>query len=520
MLFNSLIFIFGFLPLALAVTYALGRWRQSAAKLGLALLSLLFYAWSDLRHLPLLLGSFAFNYGVGILIRRGRAAATPRWVSGWLAIGVVADVGMLVWFKYAGFVASNLDEAFGSQFRLGHIALPLAISFFTFQQIAYLVDTARGEAVAVGALDFAVFAAFFPRLLAGPIVRIREVVPQLQTRRFARLIPRNLMIGLVMFAIGLFKKTVIADSISPYVSQLYAAVGHGGQLDLVSAWAAAISFTLQVYFDFSGYSDMALGLGRMFGVRLPLNFHSPLRAGSIIEYWRRWHMTLQRFVVSYIFMPLSLPLNRLAAARDWRGWTAFFVATAIPIFITFVILGIWHGAGWTFAVFGAMHGVYLAVNEAWRERDRRLRRAMRRAKLTRPDPSPLQVGFNHALTLLAVLYANVMFRAASLRDGVSVWGSMSGLGGPAHAAAPALGFGVAAALLASLVMVFFLPNTQQIMGRYDPAQNWSLWEDVAPAPISWTWKPSLGGLTFAGGVLFLGVLFIQSGRAVFLYYNF
>ena len=200
-------------------------------------------------------------------------------------------------------------------------------------------------------LDFALFAAFFPQLIAGPIVHYKEVVPQINGPLFGKLIWRNAMVGLVIFAIGLCKKTVIADTLSSYANPLFTDAAHGKALDVTFSWLAAITFTLQVYFDFSGYSDMAIGLGRIFGVKLPLNFHSPLRARSMIEYWRRWHMTLQRFIVAYIYQPLSLPLSRFAAEHGLRGWPSFAPEIAIPIFITFVLVGLWHGAGWTFIVF-------------------------------------------------------------------------------------------------------------------------------------------------------------------------
>ena len=213
-------------------------------------------------------------------------------------------------------------------------------------------------------------------------------MPQLQKPLFGKLVSQNLMVGLVLFSIGLFKKTVIADTLAIYVNPLYEAVRQGHGLSLISAWVAGIGYTFQLYFDFSGYSDMAIGLGRMLGVKLPLNFHSPLRAASITDYWRRWHMTLQRFVVAYIFQPLSLPLTRIAAAWGLSRWTGFLLDTGLPIFITFVILGLWHGAGWTFVLFGAAHGIYLGVNEAWRMYQGGRRRNLKRAGLPLPLSKP------------------------------------------------------------------------------------------------------------------------------------
>jgi alginate O-acetyltransferase complex protein AlgI len=519
LLFNSLLFVFGFLPVTLFITYGLGRRHQTAAKIALALLSLAFYAYWRVQQLPLLLFSIGFNFVLGSFILRAEKAERTGLVRGLLAFGILVDLSLLGWFKYANFVVDNLDWAFGLRLRLAHIALPLAISFFTFQKLAYLIDTARGETRRVSLLDFSLFAAFFPQLIAGPIVHFREVMPQLQTRRFARLIGRNLLVGLVIFAIGLFKKTVLADTLASYADPLFArATGHS--LGPVTSWLAALAFTFQLYFDFSGYSDMAIGLGRMLGVKLPLNFHSPLRAESIIEFWRRWHMTLQRFIVAYIFQPLAIPLNRFAAEHDLGEQMQFILGIAIPTLVTFLAVGIWHGAAWTFVLFGLMHGIYLCVNESWREWARVARRRRRRAGLGEAPVGRLAIVAFHGLTLLAIIFANVMFRARSPALAVDIWTGMTGLtaGGPTDAASFSVGLGLC--LLLSAALVFLTPNTQQIMGRFDPALNWKEWRDIARAPLAWTWRPSPAGVTFAAAALFMGVMFIQKGRAVFIYFNF
>jgi alginate O-acetyltransferase complex protein AlgI len=429
-------------------------------------------------------------------------------------------LAFLGWFKYANFIADNLAALTGGHSQLPKIALPLAISFFTFQKIAYLVDSSRGGARRMSILDFSLFASFFPQLLAGPIVHYKEVVPQLQSRLFGRLIWRNLLVGLVIFAIGLFKKTVIADTLAGYANPLFDSVKAGAPPNLMSGWLAALTFTLQVYFDFSGYSDMAIGTARMFGVKLPLNFHSPLRAASVIDYWRRWHMTLQRFIVSYLFQPLSLTFNRAAAVRGLEGWGAFALGIGLPTFITFVSVGIWHGAGWTFVAFGVMHAVYICVNEAWRERRKQVRRKMRKQGRVIGDPGRFEQLCYHLITLLAVIFANVMFRAASVGGAASIWMGMVGAHGVDPAVLAALGWQTWFALALSVLLVFLAPNTQQIMGRFDPAYNWHEWRDVALPPLRWTWKPNVAGLTFAGGALISGILLIQRGASIFLYFNF
>jgi alginate O-acetyltransferase complex protein AlgI len=520
MLFNSFEFIFAFLPLALIATYAAGRWRQSTAKVVLLVLSLAFYAYWRLQQLPLLLFSIIFNYIVGGLIQRYSADGRTGRLRALLIFGVLVDVGMLGWFKYANFVTANLDAAFGTGIHLAHIALPLAISFFTFQKIAYLIDSARGETKPISFLDFSLFAAFFPQLIAGPIVHFKEIIPQLQSRRWGHLIGRNILVGLVMFAMGLFKKTVIADTLATYANPLFHAGTGGHALGLGSAWLAALSFTLQLYFDFSGYSDMAIGLGRMLGVKLPLNFHSPLRAANIMNYWRRWHMTLQRFIVAYIFQPLSLPLNRFAARRGFPTWPAFAIGVCVPTIVTFLVVGIWHGAGWTFVIFGLMHAVYICVNEVWREVLKRRRRRLKRAGRPAKEPGKPLIVFYHAITLIAVMYANVVFRTPHVRDAVGIWSGMTGLQGGSPAGVPGLDGGLAATLALGIALVFLAPNTQQILGRFDPAYNWREWSDVGHAPLAWTWRPNTAGLLFAAAAFLLGVLFIERGRAVFLYFNF
>jgi alginate O-acetyltransferase complex protein AlgI len=519
-LFNSFPFLFGFLPLALVLTYLAGRRRSTAlAKLTLALLSLGFYAWWRPIYVWLLLFSIGFNYVVGDRIQRAAAAERSRSVNLWLAFGLLVDVGMLAWFKYANFIADNVDALAGTHWRLEHIVLPLAISFYTFQKIAYLVDSARGEARRMSVLDFTLFAAFFPQLIAGPIVHYKEVVPQLQGPLFGKLIWRNILVGLTIMAIGLFKKTVIADTLSEYANPLFASADNGQSIDLLAGWLAGITYTLQLYFDFSGYSDMAIGLGRMFGVKLPLNFHSPLRAANIADYWRRWHMTLQRVIYGYIFQPLSLALIRATWRLGLTGWSGFTVSVGFPTFLTFLIIGVWHGAGWTFVAFGAMHAVYVTIFEIWRERRTRLQRKLRKAKIKLSEPGIAGRAFGHALTLTAVLFANVMFRAKTVLGAIEIWGAISGFRG-ASADFSILTWDLGAILLICVAVVAFFPNTQQIMSRFDPAYNWNEWRDIAPPLISWTWRPNAAGLVLAGVVLFFGVVFIERGQAVFLYFNF
>ncbi len=518
MLFNSYPFIFVFLPLALLLFYAVGRFSRSAAAVTLTLLSLGFYAYWRPQSLPILLFAIVFNYIIGEIIQRARVRERPGQAKAWLVLGLVVDLGLLGYYKYANFVVDNIAAATGSDFTLRHIVLPLAISFFTFQKIAYLVDTSRGIVKGTGPIEFGLFAAFFPQLLAGPIVHYSEIIPQLRAPTFAHLMSRNLVIGLIIFTLGLAKKTIVADTLADYANPLFHQAA-AQPWDVVRAWTAAVTYTLQLYMDFSGYSDMALGLGRMFGVKLPLNFHSPLRAASIIDYWRRWHMTLQRFLLAYVYQPIALPLNRWSAGRGFTGWSAFAAGVGLPTFITFVLIGVWHGAGWTFVVFGVMHAVYVLVNEAWRERRKQANRKRRKAKLPPLTLGRGEVAAYHVLTLICVAFANVVFRATGLTDAGAITGAMAGLHG-----LTATGYTPPAALAllvaATIAIVALLPNTQQIMAAYRPAVNYGEWADVNHPPLMWHWRPSPFGFVSIAAMFFVAVMFIQRGQAAFLYFNF
>jgi alginate O-acetyltransferase complex protein AlgI len=521
MLFNSFIFIFAFLPAAFVAFYTTRRAGRLAAMWVLTIASLGFYAWWLPSQSWILLVSIVVNYVVGHYIQlfREKNILYTRIL---LSVGLAANLGNLIYFKYIMFILYNTNQFMGTNFAIPHIILPLGISFFTFQKIAYLVDCARGEAKNTTASEFALFAAFFPQLISGPIVHHKEIIPQFRKPTFGQLQWSNVLVGLSIFSIGLFKKTVIADTLSGYFSPTYKAAVGAGAVDPATGWLIAVAWTLQVYFDFSGYSDMAIGLARMFGVRLPLNFHSPLRAASITDYWRRWHMSLQRFVVSYIFQPLSVPLNRLAAKYNLRGWPSFAMTVAAPSFITFFVLGVWHGAGWNYVVFGLMSGAYISINEAYREIKRRRRRTLRHQGRAAPVEGPLRRAFYHVLTLVCALTANMFFRAGSLREGVMIARGMWGFNGLEHN--PALAGlatpGFVGVLLVAAFIVAFLPNTQQIMRNYRPAVNWSTWRDVGRPVLTWSWRPNVLCLLYVSIAFFLGVEFIQRGSAIFVYFNF
>ncbi|MGH7152377.1 MAG: MBOAT family O-acyltransferase, partial [Acetobacteraceae bacterium] len=346
MLFNSHEFLFLFFPLALIAFHFLHRYGEQAQIAALLSVSLLFYASWDVRFLLLLGGSILGNYAIGRSLDATVERGNGRRANQLLTVGVSLDLLVLGCFKYAHFVVDNVNSVSGTNFTLERIILPLGISFFTFEQIGYLVDIRRGRIYHTDLLRYAVFVSFFPRLVAGPIRRYSEILPQLAEGRRPRDSLEDLAVGLTMFAIGLVKKTLLADGIAPFAGPVFTAAAQGTPIDLLPAWGAALAYTCQLYFDFSGYSDMAIGAARCFGIRFPANFNSPYKSTSIIEFWRRWHITLSRFLRDYLYIPLGG--NRRGRVRRY-----------VNLMVTMLLGGLWHGANWTFVAWGGLHGLYL-----------------------------------------------------------------------------------------------------------------------------------------------------------------
>ena len=401
MQFNSYAFILAFLPLTAAGYFLLCGSRLAAySQLWMLLASLLFYSvWSPV-YLPLMLGSIGFNFMLsrGINARAGQSAAR-----GLLIAGIAGNLLLLGYFKYADFFIGNLNLVTGGQLPLPHIILPLGISFFTFTQIAYLVDTFQHRASRPGFVNYALFVSYFPHLLSGPILHHGEMMPQFENAQNRSFNADNFARGLLLFALGLAKKVVLADSLAAIADAGFKQPGAAGFAD---AWLIALAYTLQLYFDFSGYTDMALGMSRMFNIRLPVNFDSPYRATTIQDFWRRWHITLSRFLRQYLYLPLG-------------GNRAGSFATARNLFLTFLLGGLWHGAGWTFVIWGALHGAAMVAHRAWS--------ALRK---------PLPVWLAWLTTFVFVLVAWVFFRAATLADALALLAGMAGVRG---FAAPATG---------------------------------------------------------------------------------
>jgi len=343
MLFNSYEFIFIFLPITFFIYFYLNSKRFTEASKGfLVFSSLFFYSWWNIAYLPIILASMLFNYIVGNYLSRNHNKK-------FLTFGVIFNISLLGYFKYTDFFIENFNLVFSTDMELLHLALPLAISFFTFQQISYLVDSYRGETKEYNFLNYALFVTFFPQLIAGPIVHHKEMMPQFIKSKNKIINYKNISLGLFIFSIGLFKKVVIADSFA-----IWATSGFDGSanLNLFEAWATSLSYTFQLYFDFTGYTDMAIGLALLFNIKLPINFNNPYKATNIQDFWRRWHITLSRFLKDYIYIPLGG--NRKGEFRTYSN-----------LFATFLIAGIWHGAGWTFIFWGFLHGMTLVIHRAW-----------------------------------------------------------------------------------------------------------------------------------------------------------
>ncbi len=489
--------MFVFLPVTLTGFYVIGnRGYERAAISWLVAASFFFYAWWNPVYLLLLLGSIIFNYSYGLLLGERHSKTL-------LATGIAVNLGLLGYFKYANFFVANLNAFAKTHYYLETIVLPLAISFFTFQQISYLVDAYRGETKEGSFLHYCLFVSFFPQLIAGPIVHHKEMLPQFSRRAIFSFSQKTFAIGLTLFLVGLCKKTILADGIAVYATPVFKAAAVGSGCSFTEAWLAAFSYTFQLYFDFSGYSDMAIGLAQMFGIRLPINFYSPLKATSIIDLWRRWHITLSRFLFEYVYLPLGG--NRKGTARMY-----------VNLMITMFLGGIWHGAGWTFMLWGTLHGFYLLVNNTWR----RLRVMLGHdlSETTRWGSCA-----SWSLTFIAWVIGLVIFRADNLASATVVLKSMAGLNGFILPESASLANFIRAwrmvALLAGIALL--LPNMYQLMSRVEPAINIYRGKE-ARRPLTWLdiqWRPSAVWACMIGAIGLFAILF--SARASeFLYYQF
>jgi D-alanyl-lipoteichoic acid acyltransferase DltB (MBOAT superfamily) len=541
-LFNSYEFIFAFLPIALAGFFLVGKISRNFALAWIVLASLVFYAWWRPLNVLIIAPSILINFVIArALVRLSADKDRKRAANTVLIVGIVFNVMFLGYFKYTNFFATALNDTVGTNFVLTQIILPLGISFITFQKIAFLIDVHARRVQTFTLGDYCLFVLFFPQLIAGPIVHYREMMPQFH-RISCRFDAENISVGLTMFVIGLFKKVVLADGVAAHVSPIYDLAAAGGSIALLDAWVAALGFTLQIYFDFSGYSDMALGLGRCFGVKLPPNFDSPLKASSIIDFWLRWHMTLTRFLTAYLYNPMVLALTRRRFAKGLReGGSRNFSAggfvelLAGPTILTMLVSGLWHGAGYLFLLWGLLHGVYLTINHAWRQLGPRLWASKESyERFMKP------VGW--ALTFLSVAFAMVLFRATTIGAAKDILRGMFGLNGltlpqqivdrlgplvdllhrvlPISAGGALLDLTVTLAWIAALLVIaLVMPNSLDLLSEYEPALG------IKPRPGSRVlarllhWSPQIPW-AFATSALAVTAIMMLGHKTEFLYWQF
>ncbi|TCM17982.1 D-alanyl-lipoteichoic acid acyltransferase DltB (MBOAT superfamily) [Novosphingobium sp. PhB165] len=497
MLFGSLVFIFAFLPVALAGYHGLRlSGRQAAAKGWMVACSLVFYGWWDWRYLLLVGTSIAANFQWSRLMERRPQA---RWM---LGAGVAGNLLLLGYYKYANFFVHSVDTLTGLDWQVGRIVLPLAISFYTFQQIAYLVESRRDGKAAESFVDYALFVLFFPHLIAGPITHHKEMLPQFAAAGSGRLPASYVRIGTAIFVLGLAKKVLLADGFALLADPAFNAVRDGAVLGMADAWLGALAYTLQLYFDFSGYSDMAIGLGLMFGILLPVNFASPYKSTSVVEFWRRWHISLSRFLRNYLY--ISLGGNRHGTVRRYAN-----------LMVTMALGGLWHGANWTFVLWGTLHGLYLVVNHAWN------------ALGPRKPAGPAERGAGWLLTMLAVIVAWVLFRAESFTSAASILLSMAGWhGGAWNGPGTVEGFLFArplgwTAVVAGWIVVTRLPSVLEL-ARYPQSTPGLPIEHDGIVPIRRSARPRAAATAAAAALGVVAALAFARlpDPGVFLYFNF
>ncbi|WP_240475800.1 MBOAT family O-acyltransferase [Herbaspirillum rhizosphaerae] len=451
-LFNSYEFVLLFLPITFFGFFLLAKIGRNIAASWLVLASLFFYGWWNPKFTLLLLASISFNYLLGYALSRQRPRGRAL-----LTFAIAANLLLLAVFKYSNFFIATASALTGQPMALTDIVLPLGISFYTFTQIAFLVDTWRGVAREYNPLHYLLFVTYFPHLIAGPVLHHKQMMPQFASSAIYKINVDDVAAGLSIFTIGLAKKVLLADSFSQFSTPVFAAADHGIHLHFFAAWMGAVAYTMQLYFDFSGYSDMAIGLSLLFGVRLPINFNSPYKSASIIDFWRRWHMTLSQFLKDYLYIPLG-------GSRHGK------FRTYLNLMATMVLGGLWHGANWTFVCWGALHGIYLLINHAWRAIGGKMGFSS----------SPRFRPFGVFLTFLAVVVAWVVFRSTTIHSAVLMLGDMlhwpggyffdlaeikkNAIGSKEFFADRDLGMKHFLALTASAAcLLWLLPNTQEYM---------------------------------------------------------
>lgn len=496
MLFNSVGFLLVFLPVTVLGFFLLARRSQFMAASWMGFASIIFYGWWNYRYIPLLLGSIMFNYWSSWKIGGSEQPQKKRW----LVLAIATNLVLLGYYKYAGFLVASVVSFTGLPLAVLNVILPIGISFFTFTQIAFLVDTYQGKVNERRFVHYLLFVTYFPHLIAGPVLHHKEMMPQFADPRNYQPRAANFAIGNAIFFIGLAKKVLIADNLAPYAAQLF---GQTGSPSLLAAWGGVLAYAFQIYFDFSGYSDMAIGLSRLFGVQLPMNFNSPYKATNISEFWHRWHMTLSRFLRDYLYIPLGG--NRKGKVRRYAN-----------LMVTMLLGGLWHGAGWNFVIWGGLHGIYLVIHQTW---------IALTGGLGGKGNSAMMRFVSTLMTFVAVCFAWAFFRAPNLAISVDVISGMAGLHGlgslqltPGDLGAVGSQLEVWMAVLVSGGIAFLLPNTQEIVGRYlADANDGAIAVDSSGAVLYKTPHPML---PVALGVISAVALMNISRPSEFLYFNF
>jgi alginate O-acetyltransferase complex protein AlgI len=516
MLFNSYGFLFLYLPLVLTGFFVIARVGKPYAAAWLAAASLFFYGWWNPVFVLLLLASILFNYTVGAGL--ARSGSFKR--KGLLVAAICANLGLLGYFKYANFFLGAANHLTGWNLPLNDVLLPLGISFFTFTQIAFLVDVYRGLAREFNLVHYVLFVTYFPHLIAGPVLHHKQMMPQFRRAETYKFSGDCAILGVAVFTLGLAKKVLLADSLAELADPVFEAAGHGQAPMFASAWTGALAYALQLYFDFSGYSDMAIGLSLMFGVKLPINFNSPYKALNIIEFWRCWHMTLSQFLRDYLY--IALGGNRRGPL--WRH---------INLMVTMVLGGLWHGASWTFVAWGALHGLFLVINHGWIACKGRL-------VWLNNFPAWSRRLFAAGLTFVCVLVAWVLFRAERFEVAQTMFAGMLGLNGVSlpqgldfaplrdlgwiflgffadNEKLQALGVGSGLQVIAvALFIVWVCPNTQQFLGYQEATQPTGSTEQTK---ARLAWRPKVGTAVWLG-LLFGACLVSFSKASPFLYFQF
>ena len=532
MLFNSYIFILLFLPITTWGFYQATRiGGRGLAIPWLVIASLFFYGYWNPPYLLLLILSIGINYILGQVLTWSYATRKERQGKMFLVLGLVFNLGLIGYYKYFNFFIETINDVLDSSTAVQQIFLPLGISFYTFQQISYLIDSLEGETKGYRFIDYCLFVSYFPQLIAGPIVTHQEMIPQFAKRLNARFNPEDFAVGLTIFLMGLFKKVILADIIARFVTPVFTAADAGVSLTFAEAWMGALAYTMQIYFDFSGYSDMAIGAARMMGFKLPINFNSPYKAINIIEFWQRWHITLTRFLTRYLYNPIVLNLSRsrlqqgksLIKKGVGSPW-AYLELIAFPTMVTMFLAGLWHGAGWQYIVFGVLHGCYLSVNHGWN-----LLLKARGHNLKSSSWWERRLG--HLITFGCVVVAMVFFRAYSVGNATTVLTAMVGSNG-FHLGedmlfanelfvVPERGVFLIAILM---FIVFFFPNTQEWLGDFQPAlgvqnsfKNKPQWQVRFWQKLSWKATPQWAAITALLAVAaFLGLAEVSE----FIYFQF